>query len=101
MPVIIQITAIYVRGHPSKDVRTKRRPHQRGQGSVKCRRYYQFVPVKGQNMRTQGEGAQISVKFCGRPLWMAPYINCIYVAISCCLIIVVNCTTPCTTVEYA
>ena len=25
-------------------------------------------------MRTQGEGGQKTVKFCGRPLWMAPNV---------------------------
>ena len=34
----------------------KGHPHQGGGGSAKCGRYCQFLPVKGQNMRTQGEG---------------------------------------------
>ena len=40
-----------------KDVRNKG-----GRGSAKCGRYCEFLFVKGQNMRTQGEGGQI----CGR-----------------------------------
>ena len=33
-----------------------------------------ILTVKGQILRTWGEGGKKMAKFCGRPLWMAPKV---------------------------
>ena len=58
------------KGPSIKDIRTKG-----GKGVCQMRTLLLILPVKGQNMRTQGGQGQKTVKFCGRPLWMAPNLT--------------------------
>ena len=55
----------------------KGRPHQRGEGSAKCRRYtiVNFCLQKAKICGHRGEVGQKTIKFCGRPLKTLTKLN--------------------------